>query len=1277
MKLAPPNKTVESEYDVIVIGSGYGASVAALRSAEHGKRVCLLERGREFTHGSFPETIGAVLGDVRLPGSSRGRSDGLFEVLPFRDLTVLKGAGLGGGSLINAGVAERPDPSVMNDPAWPIALREDAAGLKRGYAQSADLLNIAPYPEGRRGFPSLKKTEAFRNLASRRGAEFHLPDLSIHFGEPGYNNSGKFQETCVSCGNCFTGCNFNAKNSLDKNYLARARRLGASIFTGIEVSHLRKLPGEPGNAGGWLVLFRATGSNRDDLPLRAVRAREVYLGAGAPGSAEILLRSRELEGLPLSERLGRSFSANSGSFAGIYNSKQAFRMFGLGKNVRGDRRSARPAAEPVSQERRGRTTKNKNGTMQYQSPVGPTITGVLNYGGTSREEKYVIEDCAIPSALTPFAGPWWPMVAAIGRIFDRGSAEAGPANHPLSLLNPIAAGSSSGMFLGVGHDDAGGRITLEHAPKKGMRRANLVWPGLANRENYKRIAARLREFLSSYGGIFNSARGLAMINPITVHPLGGCGMGDDFTSGVTDHAGRVFDPTATGNSNSNGGDSDSDANAGRRVHAGLYVCDASLFPGSLGTNPFWTIAALAERALEIHNKATDQSNIRNTAAAQSPQVDSDLAGKEIMKVFHHEQRRPGSPGAHISLTEQMSGSWSLNCGAKKSESIPESKSQSGPQPPTHETAFAIGEQIGLGGRCDFNLELVIENLNAFLDDPEHRARIHGTVDIPLLDTAGQLTITTGEFSLFAPAVGASRDRMMLYRFEALSKSGETYLFEARKNLAAGELWTALRSLTSAQLTISKLASEYRAENQEEDRLEIHEGNRKGNSRPKKEELGRGLIHVDLGRFLTATAWDIQSANGAISLRDRMRLYTFFADQLARLYGVPELWRDTEQLRAIPAKIQQHTTEGIRPDATIDSIPFLADDGLGLLLRRVRTKDTGSAAVLLIHGLTSSADMFIMPEHENLTNVLLDQGYEVWLLDFRMSNRFPYNTMQHTYSFDDVALYDMQAAVRLIRETIGTEALLHVVAHCLGSVSFSMALFSGILGDSVDSFVSNSVSLAVELPTFSALRLQMLLETGLLEKGLRTTLVDPEALHQPDWLTGTLARGLAMYHQECDNSACHMLSFMWGSGRSAVFEHENLMSVTHDRLAQLFGPTTFHYHKHVLKLHHSAGSPRFHQGPAYGNLPLDYLNGIQKNRVPVLLISGDRNKVFGKSQERMYARLKRSDRPSLYRYAVVPGYGHQDVFMGRDAARDVFGSLLQFFDEVPDHKISFKESLYVV
>ena len=354
-----------------------------------------------------------------------------------------------------------------------------------------------------------------------------------------------------------------------------------------------------------------------------------------------------------------------------------------------------------------------------------------------------------------------------------------------------------------------------------------------------------------------------------------------------------------------------------------------------------------------------------------------------------------------------------------------------------------------------------------------------------------------------------------------------------------------------------------------------------------------------------------------------------------------------------------TLEGVS-GAEVTTHPFTTEDGLGLSLLRF-CRAPSDDVVLIIHGLTTSSDMFIMPEHENLVQNLLDNGFtDVWTLDYRMSNRFPYNLLQRHYTMDDIALFDYPAALKELREHIGDRRV-HVICHCLGSVSFTMSLFGGAV-DNIASVIANSAALTPRVPRWS--RIKSFAGMTLFEHVLGFQYLDPAWADDPGFHRGKLfSKVVSLFHRECDVPACHMLSLMWGAGWPALYLHENLDPVTHARGGDLYGPVNVHYHRHVAKML-GAGSRAVKfdpSDPTYDALPNDYLANAAAIETPVLFVTGNQNRVFADSNIVCHQQLERVA-PGRHQLHVFPGYGHQDVFMGKDVARDVFPRFREFLEE---------------
>jgi lysosomal acid lipase/cholesteryl ester hydrolase len=359
------------------------------------------------------------------------------------------------------------------------------------------------------------------------------------------------------------------------------------------------------------------------------------------------------------------------------------------------------------------------------------------------------------------------------------------------------------------------------------------------------------------------------------------------------------------------------------------------------------------------------------------------------------------------------------------------------------------------------------------------------------------------------------------------------------------------------------------------------------------------------------------------------------------------------------EIPLYTLDGV-PDAEVTTHWFSTEDGLGLSLLRFQ-RAPGGEAVLVIHGLTTSTDMFIMPEHDNLVTFLLDRGYDVWCLDYRMSNRHPYNLWKHRFTLDDVALYDHPAAVDVVRSHVGQETPLHVIAHCLGATSFAMSLFAGLTD--VDSVILNSVALTPRVPRWS--RIKLATAPALVEYVLGVPYLNPRWSEDPGFTRGELvSRLVSLFHRECDEPTCHMLSMMWGTGWPALYSHENLADVTHRRGGDLYGPTSVHYYRHVLRMLKAGRAVKYDvEDPRFDRLPDDYLSRAAEVETPVLFVTGEDNNVFTDSNIVCHQRLERIT-PGRHSLHVFGGYGHQDPFMGEHVARDIFPTL---GDWLADHR----------
>jgi len=543
--LSKPWDQRKSAYDFAVVGSGYGGAITAARiaaSANGGApSVCILERGREWPIGSFPDRLDEAVREQR----SSANPLGLYELLNYSDISVIKGSGLGGTSLVNANVAIVPDEDLFERGGWPASIRMPE--MKKYYDRARGVLAARPHPRA----AELLKVQALERRAAQLGMKAEALELTVNFDIDGPNPHGVPQVPCTDCGDCVSGCNTGAKNTLYMNYLPMAFRAGADIFTQTKVEWIEKLDG-----GGWKIHGRHYRSKRSSRKF-TLEARNVILAAGAINSTEILMRS-QMRGLALSPAIGTSFGGNGDFFGLAYNGDHRTNVLGFGTDTASERAARAP---------------------------GPTIVGVLRYRGDGLENRFTIEDLSFPSAYVEAAKAAFP-------FFQREDTDAGDEAAErariLRDLTPFGGREADGalnhtmLYLCMGFDDARGFMEFDAPWFERDGRLRVVWRGAGGQPVFARINQELRRHARAQGASFieNPLWSIFEIRHlITAHPLGGCPMGEDYMQGAVDEFGRVFSGDGA-------------------VHEGLYVADGAIIPTALGVNPFLTISALAERIAE-------------------------------------------------------------------------------------------------------------------------------------------------------------------------------------------------------------------------------------------------------------------------------------------------------------------------------------------------------------------------------------------------------------------------------------------------------------------------------------------------------------------------------------------------------------------------------------------------------------------------------------------------------------------------------------------------------
>ena len=305
------------DYDWIVIGSGFGGSVSALRLAEKGYRVAVLECGRRFRDEDFAKSTWNLRRYYWMPKLGLR---GIFRMTTFKDVFIVSGAGVGGGSLGYANTLYRARPAFFRDEQWR-SLDDWESALEPHYEVAERMLGVTEYPlEG----PADQLLEEY---GERIGvADTHKQTrVGVFFGEPGeevpdpyFGGEGPARSGCIGCGSCMVGCRYNAKNTLVKNYLWFAEKLGVEIIPERQVTDVRPLEGGPEDGtGGYEVTSERSGAwlrkRRETLT-----AGGVVLAAGALGTNKLLANCRRRGSLPqVSSRLGELVRTNSESINAV------------------------------------------------------------------------------------------------------------------------------------------------------------------------------------------------------------------------------------------------------------------------------------------------------------------------------------------------------------------------------------------------------------------------------------------------------------------------------------------------------------------------------------------------------------------------------------------------------------------------------------------------------------------------------------------------------------------------------------------------------------------------------------------------------------------------------------------------------------------------------------------------------------------------------------------------------------------------------------------------
>jgi cholesterol oxidase len=538
------NAKDEITYDYVIAGSGFGGSVSAMRLTEKGYSVLVLERGKRFEDDDFAKTNWNIWKYLWLP---MARCFGILQIIPFKDVWVLRGSGVGGGSLGYANVLMVPSDDMFAAPAWH-RFADWKAELAPHYETAKRMLGVAPNPR------EWAADGVLRTIAAElgRAETFRPTETGIFFGsagrtvpDPYFGGAGPARAGCTHCGGCMVGCRHNAKNTLLKNYLYFAERQGAEVRPEAEVRDIRPLgPGQRDGAR-YEVLYRRPTALLPE-PTRRVRARNVIISGGTVGTLRLMFRCRDItRSLPrLSRRLGDIVRTNSESLLGVV-SRSLKTNYSEGIAI-----TSIFYADPVTTVE---PVRYPDGSDLIRFLSGP----MLESGG--------IVSRLITSAIDVFK---WPL------DFLRTHVVPGWARRTTILLVMQTEDNQVNFRLGRSLLTLWRRGVVSESDPNNPIPANIP----IGREVTKRFAAQIN-------GIPSASVNESLLNiPMTAHILGGCPFGQSADEGVIDLDCQVHN------------------------YPGLYVVDGATVPANPGVNPSLTITALAEYAMSRIAPRADKVN---------------------------------------------------------------------------------------------------------------------------------------------------------------------------------------------------------------------------------------------------------------------------------------------------------------------------------------------------------------------------------------------------------------------------------------------------------------------------------------------------------------------------------------------------------------------------------------------------------------------------------------------------------------------------------------------
>ncbi|MFE1834886.1 GMC oxidoreductase [Streptomyces sviceus] len=532
------------DYDVIVVGSGFGGSVTALRLTEKGYRVGVLEAGRRFTRETLPRNSWDLKNYLWAPKLGMF---GIQRIHLLGNVMVLAGAGVGGGSLNYANTLYVPPKPFFEDPQWR-DITDWQEELKPYYDQARRMLGV-------RLNPTMTPSDVHLKAAAERmgvGDTFHMAPVGVFFGDgedaegrrkaapgeqvddPYFGGAGPSRKACIECGECMTGCRHGAKNTLNENYLYLAEQAGAVVHPLTTVVSVTDA-----SQGGYAIATLPT-DDRRKAGGRTFKARKVVIAAGTYGTQTLLHRMKAGGQLPyISDRLGELTRTNSEALVGAQTDNRRYRK--------------------------------ATGAPKVDFTQGVAITSSVH-----PDENTHIEPVRYGKGSNSMGG-----LSILQVPYAEGSSRvmawlANAAKHPLLVLRSLSNRRwSEKTIIGLVMQSLDNSLTTYLKPDgvgKGLLTAR-QGHGAPNPKQIRAASEAASAIAADINGFAGSNVGELMGAPLTAHFLGGCPIGSSRDTGVIDPYHRLYG------------------------HPGISVVDGAAVSANLGVNPSLTITAQAERAM--------------------------------------------------------------------------------------------------------------------------------------------------------------------------------------------------------------------------------------------------------------------------------------------------------------------------------------------------------------------------------------------------------------------------------------------------------------------------------------------------------------------------------------------------------------------------------------------------------------------------------------------------------------------------------------------------------